>query len=83
VPAEEQHKTAVVVEKTYDFLLWLFPKVEKFPRSFRFTPARFSFSRPGQGDSCSGALAELGGKGFQARHRSPHPGTRSAARLPS
>ena len=26
-----------MVEKTYDFLLWLFPKVEKFPRSFRFS----------------------------------------------
>jgi hypothetical protein len=26
-----------VVEKAYDFLLWLLPKVQKFPRSFRFT----------------------------------------------
>jgi len=26
-----------VVEKTFEFLLWLFPKVEKFPRSFRFS----------------------------------------------
>jgi hypothetical protein len=28
---------AIVVEKTYEFLLWLLPKVEKFPRSFRFS----------------------------------------------
>lgn len=28
---------AVVVERAYDFALWLLPKVEKFPRSFRFT----------------------------------------------
>ena len=28
---------AVVVVKTYDFLLWLLPKVEKSQRSFRFT----------------------------------------------
>jgi hypothetical protein len=28
---------AVVVGKAYDFLLWLLPKAEKFPRSFRFT----------------------------------------------
>jgi hypothetical protein len=25
------------VGKTYDFVLWLLPKVENFPRSFRFT----------------------------------------------
>ena len=34
---KENRHTAVVVEKTYDFLLWLLPKVEKFQRSFRFT----------------------------------------------
>ena len=28
---------AVVVGKAYDFLLWLLPKVEKFPRSYRFS----------------------------------------------
>jgi hypothetical protein len=28
---------AVVVGRTYDFTLWLLPKVEKFPRAFRFT----------------------------------------------
>jgi hypothetical protein len=27
----------VVVGKTYDFVLWLLPKVETFPRSHRFT----------------------------------------------
>jgi hypothetical protein len=27
----------VVVGKAYDFALWLLPKVESFPRSFRFT----------------------------------------------
>jgi 23S rRNA-intervening sequence protein len=27
----------VAVNKAYDFVLWLLPKVEKFPRSFRFT----------------------------------------------
>lgn len=27
----------MVVERTYDLLLWLLPKVEKFPRSFRFS----------------------------------------------
>ncbi len=37
MPDKENRQTAVVVEKTYDFLLWLLPKVEKFPRSFRFT----------------------------------------------
>lgn len=30
-------ETAVVVQRCYDFLLWLLPKVEKFPRSFRFS----------------------------------------------
>ncbi len=34
---QQRGETAIVVEKTYDFLLWLLPKVEKFPRSFRFT----------------------------------------------
>jgi hypothetical protein len=27
----------VAVGKTYDFVLWLLPKVENFPRSYRFT----------------------------------------------
>ena len=27
----------VAVGKAYDFVLWLLPKVEKFPRAFRFT----------------------------------------------
>ena len=33
MPVEGRRETAVVVEKTYDFLLWLLPKVEKFPRA--------------------------------------------------
>jgi len=37
MPDKENRPTAVVVERTYDFLLWLLPKVEKFQRSFRFT----------------------------------------------
>jgi hypothetical protein len=37
MPSKEDHQTAVVVEKTDDFLLWLAPKVEKFPQNFRFT----------------------------------------------
>ena len=31
-----QATTAVVVEKAYALALWLLPKVEKFPRSYRF-----------------------------------------------
>jgi hypothetical protein len=34
---KDARQTAVVVERTYDLLLWLLPKVEKFPRSFRFS----------------------------------------------
>jgi hypothetical protein len=32
-------ESAVVVSKAYDFMLWLWllPKAEKFPRSYRFT----------------------------------------------
>lgn len=30
-------ETAAVVQRAYDFSLWLLPKVEKFPRSYRFT----------------------------------------------
>lgn len=37
MPRHEPRETAIVVEKTYDFLLWLLPKVEKFQRSFRFS----------------------------------------------
>lgn len=29
--AQASSETAVVVRKTYDFLLWLLPQVEKFP----------------------------------------------------
>ena len=28
---------AVVVQKAYEWTLWIIPKVEKFPKSFRFT----------------------------------------------
>lgn len=38
---QERRETAVVVEKAYDFLLWLLPKVERFPRSFRFSVGRW------------------------------------------
>ncbi len=34
---DTRQTAAVVVERTYDLLLWLLPKVEKFPRSFRFS----------------------------------------------
>ena len=37
MPRQEPRETAIVVEKTYDFLLWLLPKAEKLPRSFRFS----------------------------------------------
>ena len=37
MPAEQGSESAVVVQKTYDLLLWLLPKAEKFPRSFRFS----------------------------------------------
>lgn len=33
----ERNEPAVVVGKTYDLTLWLLPKVEKFPRSYRFS----------------------------------------------
>ena len=33
----ERSQTPIAVVKTYDLLLWLLPKVEKFNRSFRFT----------------------------------------------
>jgi len=29
--------TPLAVQKTYDFVLWLLPKVERFPRTHRFT----------------------------------------------
>ena len=35
--ATERDDPAVVVGKTYDLLLWLLPKAEKFPRSYRFS----------------------------------------------
>lgn len=28
---------AIVVQKAYDWALWVIPKVEKFPRSYRFS----------------------------------------------
>jgi hypothetical protein len=33
----EMTDLAVVVQKTYDWNLWILPKVEKFPRSYRFS----------------------------------------------
>jgi hypothetical protein len=30
-------ETAVVVQKAYEWNLWILPKVEKFPRSYRFS----------------------------------------------
>jgi hypothetical protein len=33
----ERNQTPVVVGKAYELVLWLLPKVEKFPRGFRFT----------------------------------------------
>ena len=36
MPTEPSKEPAVVVLKAYDFLLWLLPKIEKFPRSFKF-----------------------------------------------
>lgn len=32
-----QTETAVVVQRAYALSLWLIPKVEKFPRTFRFS----------------------------------------------
>ena len=32
-----ESEPAVVVGKTYDFVLWLLPKVEKFTRSYKFS----------------------------------------------
>jgi hypothetical protein len=34
---EKEASAPVAVGKAYDFVLWLLPKVEGFPRSFRFT----------------------------------------------
>jgi len=31
------HEPAIVVQKAYDWALWIIPKVEKFPKSFRFS----------------------------------------------
>ena len=32
-----QTEPAVVVQKAYDWALWIIPKVEKFPKSYRFS----------------------------------------------
>ena len=37
MPAKPDEAIPVVVGKAYDFVLWLLPKVETFPRSHRFT----------------------------------------------
>lgn len=33
---DHSRKTGIALEKTYQFLLWLIPTVEKFPKSQRF-----------------------------------------------
>lgn len=35
--SKAEHEVPVVVQKTYEFILWLVKKVENFPRSYRFT----------------------------------------------
>ena len=37
MPPQTEDGAPVVVGKAYDFVLWLLPKVETFPRSHRFT----------------------------------------------
>ena len=37
MPRNQEGEPAVVVGKTYDFVLWLLPKVEKFARSYRLS----------------------------------------------
>jgi hypothetical protein len=37
MPMEKDGSAPAVVGKTYDFIVWLLPKVEKFQKSFRFT----------------------------------------------
>jgi 23S rRNA-intervening sequence protein len=37
MPESAKQEPAVAVLKAYDFVLWLLPKVEKFPRSYRFS----------------------------------------------
>lgn len=37
MPEKSESEPAVVVGKTYDFVLWLLPKVENFPRSYKFS----------------------------------------------
>jgi hypothetical protein len=36
-PAANSGEPAIVVQRTYDLALWLVRKVERFPRSFRFS----------------------------------------------
>jgi hypothetical protein len=36
---DKNRQSGVVLEKTYQFLLWLIPAIEKFPRSQKFTLA--------------------------------------------
>jgi len=35
--SQPQQTDSIAVSKTYDFTLWLLPKVENFPRAHRFT----------------------------------------------
>ena len=41
----DREEPAVVVTKAYDFVLWLLPKVEKFPCSYRFSVGDASSAR--------------------------------------
>ena len=34
---DHSRQTGIAMEKTYQFMLWLVPTVEKFPRSLKFS----------------------------------------------
>ena len=64
-------ETAVVVQKAYEWNLWILPKVEKFPKSYRFSVGQNLV------DTSLDLLMLLGLKGdrrvFQpAKRRQPH-----------
>ncbi|MDX1984579.1 MAG: diversity-generating retroelement protein Avd [Bryobacteraceae bacterium] len=40
MPDPQKQEPAVVVGKAYDLVLWLYPKVERFPRSYRMSLGR-------------------------------------------
>jgi hypothetical protein len=37
MPSGDRSQTVIVVGRAYELVLWLLPKVEKFPRSYRFS----------------------------------------------